>query len=283
MDGGPWSFEKNLLVLRPVEDDDNPTSIDLNWTDIFIHVHDLPLGRCTKEIAELIGNQLSIFREVDFDHGGQSWGSAFRICVGLNVLNMRVLKLRTTLGPESAITFTYERLPNFCYWCGHLGHTMKSCEYQLEPSFDEKQDPLPFGLWLRASPLIVLRSRGHPQGNSRPLFSATPLNLAASQSENRRGPTVFSYFSAMHTFPTHTSRGITPPTYHSAPSLHPTNIPIQPHLSISTHTQHHHLPPPIYSTTTPTTTIIPHSLSAPNNVTSHTLPRYTLVLHWYVS
>ncbi|KAL0430791.1 UNVERIFIED_CONTAM: hypothetical protein Sradi_0705100 [Sesamum radiatum] len=135
VDGGPWAFEKNLLVLSEVDGDDNPARIELNWVDFAVHVHDLPLSRMTKEMAEFIGNQIGKFREVDLDNGGRPWGATLRIRVGINVSKplRRILKLRTTLGAESTITFTYERLPNFCYWCGHLGHIMKYCECQYEP------------------------------------------------------------------------------------------------------------------------------------------------------
>ncbi|KAK4412627.1 hypothetical protein Salat_2909800 [Sesamum alatum] len=71
LDSGPWSFEKHLLVLQPVEDNENPSRIDLNWAEFYIHVHDLPLKRMTKDITAFIGNQLGVFKEVDLDRGGQ--------------------------------------------------------------------------------------------------------------------------------------------------------------------------------------------------------------------
>ncbi|KAK4438615.1 hypothetical protein Salat_0196000 [Sesamum alatum] len=111
-------------------------------------------------MAEFIGNQLGQFRELDLEAGRHSWGSARRIQVGLDIQKplRRVLKLRTLLGAESLISFTYERLPNFCYWCKQLGYITKFCECKLEPRFNEKQDPLSFSPWLRATTLAGLRS-----------------------------------------------------------------------------------------------------------------------------
>ncbi|KAK4422676.1 hypothetical protein Salat_1850100 [Sesamum alatum] len=85
IDGGPWSFEKNLLVLKAVEGDDDPVQTDLNWIDFSVHIHGLPIGRMSRNMAELIGNQIGFFRDVDQDYGGQSWGSSLRIRVGINV------------------------------------------------------------------------------------------------------------------------------------------------------------------------------------------------------
>ncbi|KAK4413817.1 hypothetical protein Salat_2794500 [Sesamum alatum] len=131
IDSGPWAFDKNLLILKVVEADDDPTKIDLDWADFFFHVHGLSLGRMTRNMAEFIGNQIGRFRDVDMGRGA-----------------------------ESTITFTYERLPNFCYWCGCFEHILKLCEHQYEPGFDASQDPLPYGPWLRATTPAQLRSRG---------------------------------------------------------------------------------------------------------------------------
>ncbi|KAL0291629.1 UNVERIFIED_CONTAM: hypothetical protein Sradi_7019600 [Sesamum radiatum] len=85
IDGVPWAFERNLLIWAPVEDDDNPARTELNWVEFYIHVHELLLGHRTKEMAEFIGNQLGKFRDVDLETVNQSWGSALRIGVGIDV------------------------------------------------------------------------------------------------------------------------------------------------------------------------------------------------------
>ncbi|KAK4437102.1 hypothetical protein Salat_0044100 [Sesamum alatum] len=58
LDGGPWAFEKNLVILKIVENDDDPSNIELDWVDFSVHVHGLPLGRMSRNMAEFIGNQL---------------------------------------------------------------------------------------------------------------------------------------------------------------------------------------------------------------------------------
>ncbi|KAK4431293.1 hypothetical protein Salat_0891400 [Sesamum alatum] len=65
IDGGPWAFEKNLLVLKVVENDDDPTSTDLDWMDFSVHVHGLPIGRMSRNMVEFIGNQIGQFRDVE--------------------------------------------------------------------------------------------------------------------------------------------------------------------------------------------------------------------------
>ena len=53
-------------------------------------------------------------------------------------------------GKETLIFFKYERLPNFCYWCGRLTHGDRECERWLRSrgslSWEEQQ----YSAWLRA-------------------------------------------------------------------------------------------------------------------------------------
>ncbi|KAK4430684.1 hypothetical protein Salat_0830000 [Sesamum alatum] len=69
-----WAFEKSILVLKQVDDTDSPLQIDLDWCDFHIRVHNLPLGKMTRDIAKFIGNQLGCFIDVDLDLTGDYLG-----------------------------------------------------------------------------------------------------------------------------------------------------------------------------------------------------------------
>ncbi|KAL0283171.1 UNVERIFIED_CONTAM: hypothetical protein Sangu_2906700 [Sesamum angustifolium] len=140
----PWAYDKQLLVLTPVDDSN---LVDLNWCEFHIHVHGLPLGKMTKEIAAFIGNKLGKFRDVELDGGGEDWGSYIRIRVVIDITKplIRALKIRTVLGDEQLVTFTYERLLNFCYLCGCLGHLSRQCELQFQANFCDPGSNSPFG------------------------------------------------------------------------------------------------------------------------------------------
>ncbi|KAL0420930.1 UNVERIFIED_CONTAM: hypothetical protein Slati_3115900 [Sesamum latifolium] len=67
-----WAYDKNLLVLAPVDAADDPNAIDLNWCDFHIQIHGLPLGKMTKEIATFISSKLGRFKDVDVDGSGEA-------------------------------------------------------------------------------------------------------------------------------------------------------------------------------------------------------------------
>ncbi|KAL0413620.1 UNVERIFIED_CONTAM: hypothetical protein Sradi_1563700 [Sesamum radiatum] len=154
----------------------------------------------TKDMAQFIGNQIGIFRDVDMDNNGGVWGSSLRIWVSLNILQPlpRVLKLRTILGDEHLVSFTFERLLNFCYICGQLGHLSRLCETRFAEGFIDPGPNTAYGSWLHASNHPAGRSRWlgprthsslHPV--SRPTFVSTNSSPSRRPYQGARGSDIF--------------------------------------------------------------------------------------------
>ncbi|KAK4415457.1 hypothetical protein Salat_2653100 [Sesamum alatum] len=159
----PWSFEKNIFILNGIRENENPLQVDLDWCDFHVHVHELPLSMMNLGVAMLISNRIGRFRDIDMDVTGCAWGATLRLRVAINVTRplLRALPISSTLGDELLVHLTYERLLNFSYLCGKLGHIAKYCELQFEEGFvDPGQDSL-HGPWLQA-PLSA--RTGVPEG-----------------------------------------------------------------------------------------------------------------------
>lgn len=61
-----WSFDWNLLVLNPYEDI-TLSKVQFHFCDLWIHSYNLPLNQMNREMAEMIGNNLGPFIDVDTD------------------------------------------------------------------------------------------------------------------------------------------------------------------------------------------------------------------------
>ncbi|KAL0284842.1 UNVERIFIED_CONTAM: hypothetical protein Scaly_2837300 [Sesamum calycinum] len=135
-----------------MEANDDPNLVDLNFCDFHIYIHGLLLRKITKDCASHIGNKLGKVKDVELDSNGEVWRSSVCIRVAIDITKplKRALKIRTVLGHDHLITFTYERLPNFYYFCGCLGHLSCQCELQLQESFQDPGANPPYGHWLRA-------------------------------------------------------------------------------------------------------------------------------------
>ncbi|KAL3846201.1 hypothetical protein ACJIZ3_003604 [Penstemon smallii] len=99
LDGGPWSFDKNLIVLNTIGETENPRYVNLEWAEFNVHVEGIPLGKMNKAMAIHVGDRLGCLKNRDKGDGD--------IVV---------------------VTFKYERLSNFCYFCGLMDHISSNYE-----------------------------------------------------------------------------------------------------------------------------------------------------------
>lgn len=65
LDDGPWSFENSTLVCKLLRDSEHPTQVLLKSLDMWVHVHDLPLGYCTDVVLEQVGYFLGSVVKLD--------------------------------------------------------------------------------------------------------------------------------------------------------------------------------------------------------------------------
>ncbi|KAK4415504.1 hypothetical protein Salat_2657800 [Sesamum alatum] len=73
LEGCPWSFQKNTLILNSMGVGENPLQVDLNWCEFYVHIHDLPLSKMNLGTAMLIRNRLGRFRDMEMEESGHSW------------------------------------------------------------------------------------------------------------------------------------------------------------------------------------------------------------------
>lgn len=160
LEGGPWSFEHNTLVYDRLTGMEDPQMVPLDTVDIWVQVYDVPKGFMSETILKSIGEYIGEFIKVDPTSLDGMWKQFVRIRVKINIMKplRRRMKIKREGGSWSWINFKYERLGNFCFVCGLLGHTERECD--IVYANPEKKVECAYGVWLRAPSRNVKNNTG---------------------------------------------------------------------------------------------------------------------------
>lgn len=137
LDDGPWTFNQQVLLVKKLEGDEQLSELKISELFIWLQIYDLPIGFHSEVILKSIGNYVGKFLSSDPKNLNGVWRNYQRIKVAIDV--NKPLKSRMRIkraGDWLWISFKYERLPSFCFYCGVIGHSEKFCE----SLFDEKND-----------------------------------------------------------------------------------------------------------------------------------------------
>ncbi|CAH9109075.1 unnamed protein product [Cuscuta epithymum] len=126
MEDGPWLFEQNLLLLKAVGHNDILHKMNLFEAEFWVQVHNVSYKFMNVDTTRRVGNYIGEFISFDESHFKEKWSSYLRVRVKMDV--RRPLKKGSTLtkkGEGHWVDCKYEKLPNFCFICGIMGHSKK--------------------------------------------------------------------------------------------------------------------------------------------------------------
>ncbi|KAG5522535.1 hypothetical protein RHGRI_034634 [Rhododendron griersonianum] len=130
----PWSIMNSLLVLKPTEDGVAIPDHDFSVSPFWVQVHGLPIEKMNRTNAEIIGKRFQKLLAIETNPNGIMLDRSFlRITVEIN-LELPIpkgfwLKLKSTLKKDLWISYKYEKLSDFCFACGRIGHDKRSCRF----------------------------------------------------------------------------------------------------------------------------------------------------------
>nr|POE94158.1 uncharacterized protein CFP56_17489 [Quercus suber] len=142
----PWTVKGEHLVLKRFNPDISVPEVDFSFTEFWIQIHGLPLNRRSRENVLKIGSMAG--RALDTDlvgPGSVVWSRNVRVRVEIDVSCPLVpgFPLERDQLPDLWIPFKFEKLRNFCYGCGRLGHDQCDCpDKEVISGF--------YGKWLKA-------------------------------------------------------------------------------------------------------------------------------------
>ncbi|BFG29571.1 hypothetical protein CerSpe_158450 [Prunus speciosa] len=176
---GPWSvmgfcfsgrrWPSNLAI------EEAPTHMVAYW----IQVHGIPLNLMSTGNAREIGEKLVTVLEVE-----DPWNNGPRGFLRIHTLIDTTKPLAAGFwlprpeGPYTWAELKYEKLSDFCFDCGRLGHIQKGCKFH--PDNNEDGESAAFGDWMKAR---AIRERHNqvslnvPRGVRRRAGQTSGLNL----------------------------------------------------------------------------------------------------------
>lgn len=154
----PWTFNKHVLVLMEAKPNLQPSAMKMDCAPFWIRLYDIPMAGRGEETLTQIGSRFGKVLEIDkATTNGLSRSVRLKILLNLG----KVIRKGTHICLDKAapiwLPVKYERLPSFCYMCGQLDHNMVECDKKdnskEKRNSNTDEEELPFGEWLRASPL----------------------------------------------------------------------------------------------------------------------------------
>ncbi|GER29692.1 nucleic acid binding [Striga asiatica] len=168
----PWTIMGGLLMLSACPPGGSPRDLRFSRSLFWVQAHGLPADYLTAQNGPSMGQLVGQFVFTDWEvvcSGKLPYRNFLRLRVVLDVLK----PLATGFWLERAgshpiwVDFKYEKLGVFCYKCGLIGNSYRTCRF---PSGDVK-----YGPWLRAD------SWAHgPWFNRESRFSAVDRNAGVS-------------------------------------------------------------------------------------------------------
>ncbi|GLT64124.1 hypothetical protein SLA2020_366350 [Shorea laevis] len=136
LDNSPWNIKGSPLFLQKWNLEDAIEDIDFSKGAFWVQVHGLPLDMMTTVNANSIGASLGEMQEVDnADQLKPSRKSFLRIRVLINLLNPLNPGFTYHRPPKPSlwVQYKYERLSDYCYSCGRIGHLSFVCPVVPKP------------------------------------------------------------------------------------------------------------------------------------------------------
>ena len=116
------------------------------------------------EAIQKLGEKISDVKEIETEEAGDCIGQFARVRISLDITQplKKIVLLQQDEG-KIPMPILYEKLPDFCFYCAHVGHQYREC---LRYKGQQKED-LPYGGWMRAVTQAerVKQNRSKEKGN----------------------------------------------------------------------------------------------------------------------
>jgi hypothetical protein len=142
----------DAFLVEPMEVGADPTSVLFTHIPMWVQFRDIPFYLLAKSLAWALGEEVGTTVMIDNNSRGSMADKFLRVRVQLPLY--AALRKYITLedeitGEKVKVQIVYERLPNFCLFCGYIGHMEARCDLPVDArkvnfSLDMRVQPVHF-------------------------------------------------------------------------------------------------------------------------------------------
>lgn len=131
MEGSPWLFRGAAIVLEEYDGFSNVLEYKLNRIPVWTRIQGVLEGLMKKrELAEKVAKKVGDIINVVVNKGKINSTPYLRARVWLELDKPLVRVVLITLKERIKYLVQYEKLPSFCFFCGFMGHEVRSVEME---------------------------------------------------------------------------------------------------------------------------------------------------------
>ncbi|TXG73161.1 hypothetical protein EZV62_001740 [Acer yangbiense] len=152
INGGPWNFDKVVVVLKMMPLDGDITNLKFNKVEFWIQVHKIPHLCMLEEIGLFLGKLISDVQEIDLVTAREENNRYLRVRVVVRISEPLVRSLRMDLigiGKITMMLLRYERLQDYCFKCRRIGHGIRDCPVEGDIKEVMSEANYRLCMWLR--------------------------------------------------------------------------------------------------------------------------------------
>nr|POE53751.1 hypothetical protein CFP56_23291 [Quercus suber] len=148
-----------FLTKRRALDAESALSLDYSQSSFWIQIHNVPNYLLSQETGESVGKTLGkVLQVVDPEDDGAG-GEFLRVQINLDISRPLPRCCMLWAGQKLVgwVGIKFERLSNFCYWCGCVTYSERDCEKWLGSKGSLRKEELEYGEWMRAETIRTMR------------------------------------------------------------------------------------------------------------------------------